>query len=167
MKTMRKNSISAVLDTTPAELAERLVRLHPRTLGMLSTVIRHPRSLARPMASWRPPSVDLPRVDGHFQLTATLTRHRVGPRARARVLGYGEDREPAYVISVRITDPGGADVSPSHAESWIRALIGNDSIDAVHEISHEVSPTFVWLVDGSFQPLRSPASLFAGFRDAA
>lgn len=155
---------AATVPASPADLAPLLAEIHPRTLGMLTTMIRHPRSLARQMASWRPPSIDLPRTSGLPALTATLTRHRVGPRARARVLGYGEDHEPAYVVSVRITDPSGAEVSPAAAETWVRAAVGNDHADSVHEIA---GTTFVWLVDGSYQPVRSPASLFQGFQNAA
>lgn len=167
MKTLKRHRIPLSVDSTPAQFAEQLALLHPRTVGMMSTMIRHPRSLARPVASWRPPSIDLPGVSGQPPLTATVTRHRVGPRARARVLGYGEDREPAYVLSIRLTDPQGGEVPPPGAESWIRAVVGNASADSVHEIPSDISPTFIWLVDASFQPLRSPASLFLGFQNAA
>ncbi|HJD77576.1 hypothetical protein SAMN06295981_2499 [Corynebacterium pollutisoli] len=149
------------LPQTPASIAVDLRRHRADTLRDLQSILHHPRSLARPQASWRPPGKQLP--DG---LTMTLTRHRVSERVKARVLGFGEEREPAYLITVRITDQHGA-VDPVRAEGWVRALVENSLVDAVHEVPSGRAATFVWLVDAAFHPVHSPASLFAGFSAAA
>ncbi|GAB3939732.1 hypothetical protein GCM10028828_02350 [Corynebacterium tapiri] len=94
-------------------------------------------------------------------MRASVTRHRVGPRARAIVHGYGEEELPAYVIAIRMTDPLGARVDTDVAEGWVRALLGNSQVECVHVIGERHAPTFVWLADANYQPLRSPASLFA------
>ncbi|WP_156227590.1 hypothetical protein [Corynebacterium comes] len=152
--------------STPPSIALTLRAHEATTLRDLHSMIHHPRSLARPQANWRPPSKALPGGS----LTMTLTRHRVGERVKARVLGFasgsGEDRAPAYLITVRITDQHGA-VDPVTAEGWVRALIDDALIDAVHEVSSGHAATFVWLVDAHFVPVHSPASLFFGFSQAA
>lgn len=152
---------------TAAEVA-RHVRAHEtETLDAVSSVVHHPRSLTRPMAEWRPPSKQTPALFGGQPLTLTVTRHRVGPRARARVRGLGETREPAYLVSVRVTGAQGRRVDPVAAEGWVRALVDEALVDAVHEVTDGRTPTFVWLVDRHFRPVRSPASLFSGFAQAA
>lgn len=150
-----------------AELTAQLRREEAPTIAALNSILHHPRSLARPLPTWRPPSKQLPAVHGGDELTATLTRHRVGPRARARVRGFGETREPAYVISARLTDPRGRAPERHLAEAWIRALVSEELIDAVHEIEGGQAPTYCWLVDGHYQPVHSPSSLFTGMADAA
>jgi len=147
---------------TPPSIAAALRTREAATIRDLHSIIHHPRSLARPTANWRPPGKALPGGS----LTMALTRHRVGERAKARVLGFGEPREPAYLITVRITDQRGP-VDPVAAEGWVRALVDEALIDAVHEVPSGNAATFVWLVDGRFVPLHSPASLFAGFAQAA
>lgn len=156
--------------TTPAaacEIAATLRHREPATLHDLDSIIRHPRSLARPVASWRPPSKATPRAPGVPALSIAVTRHRVGATARQRVLEYGSTRTPAYLISLRITDPRGGRVSSLAAEAWVRALVGESHVRSVHEIGAGQSPTYVWMADGHFTPVRSPASLYAGFSDAA
>lgn len=154
---------------TTADLAAHISQRHGLVIQKLATMLRHPRSLARPVATWRPVSIALPAVSGHRGLTATLTRHRVGPRAKARIRGYDGEREPAYVISLRITDPAGFAVDTTISDAWISALVGEEHIERIHEVSSGVDghPTYVWLVDGHFLPVASPASLFAGFSHAA
>lgn len=147
---------------TPLTIATRLRHSEARTLRELGSVLRHPRSLARPGADWRPPSRPLPGG----RLTLALTRHRVGERVRARVRGFGENRVPPYLVTARITDSRG-DVDPVLAEAWIRAFVEESLIDAVHEVPSGRAATFVWLVDARFLPVHSPASLFAGFTAAA
>ncbi|WP_293769700.1 hypothetical protein [uncultured Corynebacterium sp.] len=159
------------------DVAERLHFTVPDTINELHMMMRHPRSLARPMATWRPPRKDLPVLprsgDLHTdavtaqRLTSTLTRYRVGPRARARVHSYGETREPAYLISLRVTSPEGTAPSPVLAEAWMRALVDESRADAVHEIATSSATTFVWLVDRDFVPVHSPVSLFEDFAAAA
>lgn len=156
--------------TTPAaacEIAATLRHREPATLHDLDSIIHHPRSLARPVASWRPPSKATPRAPGVPALSIAVTRHRVGATARQRVLEYGSTRTPAYLISLRITDPRGGRVSSLAAEAWVRALVGESHVRSVHEIGAGQSPTYVWMADGHFTPVRSPASLYAGFSDAA
>ena len=53
------------------------------------------------------------------------------------------------------------------AEGWVRTLVPAEMVDAVHEVSRGPNATYVWLVDSSFQPVRSPESLFAGLTQAA
>lgn len=138
------------------------------TLNDLSSIIHHPRSLARPSASWRPPLKRLPAPPEGEALNVTITRHRVGPQAKARVFGFGEDRVPAYLLTLRFTDPRGGSVDVALAEGWVRALIHDAAADAVHEVTvTDHAPTFVWLADSDYLPVRSPASLFGGFEQAA
>lgn len=148
-------------------LADDLRHHHGETLQALNSILRHPRSLARPVPTWRPPSKHLPASHGGEALTATLTRHRVGPRARARVRGFGELREPAYLVAVRLTHPCGRRIDPRLAEAWIRALVPAELINTVHELTGTQPPTFCWLVDGHYHPVMSPASLFYGYSQAA
>lgn len=147
-------------------IASRITHRHGKVLAKMHTMIRHPRSLARPVAKWRPLAIPLPPVAGLPALTATITRHRVGPRAKARIRGYDGEREPAYVVSLRITDPTGRDVDPVLSEGWVEALVTETHLECVHEVGGD-QPTYVWLVDGHFSPVASPASLFAGFSNAA
>lgn len=149
------------------EVADFLGSHEATTLADIHSMIHHPRSLSRPLATWRPPTKTLPRIPGHGLHTLAITRHRVGERARARVRGYGEELTPAYLISLRITDRAGAPVDPAITEGWIRAIVGEAYIEAVHEIAGARSATYVWMVDGAYEPLRSPASLYAGFSSAA
>lgn len=147
---------------TPPSIAAALRVREAATIRDLHSILHHPRSLARSSANWRPPGKALPGGP----LTMTLTRHRVGERAKARVLGFGESGTPAYLITVRITDQRGA-VDPVAAEGWVRALVDDSLIDAVHEVPSGNAATFVWLVDARFTPLHSPASLFTGHPQAA
>lgn len=153
------------------ELTADILYHHHETLRSIESIIRHPRSLARPTPQWRPPSKVLPPVEIYggeaLPLTLTITRHRVGERAKARVLGYGEKRVPSYLVTVRITDPTGHPVAPSLAEAWVRALVPEELVSAVHEISSSSAATFVWLVDSTYTPVHSPLSLFEGFSQAA
>lgn len=147
--------------STPSTIATDLRHRQAETLRDIQSILHHPRSLARPAANWRPPSTTLP--DG---LTMTVTRHRVGARVKARILGFGEEREPSYLVTVRITDPDGP-VDPVRAEGWVRALVDNDLVDAVHEVPSGRAATFVWLIDARYLPVHSPAAMFAGLTAAA
>lgn len=147
---------------TPPSIADTLRTREAETLRDLHSILHHPRSLARQTANWRPPSKALPGGD----LTMTLTRRRVGERAKARVLGYGGEREPVYLITLRITDQHRT-LDLVLAEGWVRALVDDELIDSVHEVPSGHAATFVWLVDRHFVPVPSPASLFAGFTQAA
>lgn len=167
---LRKRPFPAATGGSPVDpvaAAEQIRAGEPDTLRALSSILRHPRSLARPLPTWRPPSKQLPAVMGGRKLNATLSRHRVGPKARARVRGFGESREPTHVISIRFTDPQGRMIPPGFAEAWIRALVPSELIDTVHEISSGRTPTYCWLVDAHQVPLRSPSSLFSGMENAA
>ncbi|WP_239121793.1 hypothetical protein [Corynebacterium minutissimum] len=170
---------TAVPHSTPSsiaagELTADILFHHADTLNSVESIIRHPRSLARPTPQWRPPSKSLPSVplrdeegEATPPLTLTVSRHRVGERVKARVLGFGEKRVPSYLITVRITSPTGQLVSPAIAEAWVRALVPANLVTAVHEISSSSAATFVWLVDSSYTPVRSPLSLFEDFSQAA
>src|SRR5699024_7948903 len=140
---------------------------HSGIVDALNSIIRHSRSLNRNKGDWLPPIKQLPRVIDHGDLTASISRFRVGPRAISRIHGYGERRKPAYLIRLRITDPAGLEVRPEIAEGWVRALIPPHTATAVHEIASGQATTFVWMVDRDYQPLRSPSSMFAGLNQAA
>lgn len=87
----------------------------------------------------------------------SITRHRVGARVKARVRGFGQDRIPAYLITIRITENFGQPVDPAVAEGWIRTLVPAEMVGAVHEVSRGPNATYVWLVDSSYQPVHSPS----------
>ncbi|MDO5032006.1 hypothetical protein [Corynebacterium sp.] len=156
---------------TPNDVADTLHMLEHDCIEAIQGIIRHPRSLARPTSTWRPPLKKLPAVDidglEPVGLNLTVARHRVGARAQARVLGFGEHRVPSYLITVRITDPAGQPVPPELAEGWVRALVPEHLVSAVHEITSSSASTFVWLVDSSYVPVHSPVSLFADYSQAA
>lgn len=152
--------------STPAALVEQIGRRHGDAVASLAAIMHHPRSLARPAATWRPPVKALPRLGGGPQLTAAITRRRVGPRARARILGYGETQVPAYLIELRITDSSGLQADRRYTEAWVRALVPEDAVDAVHELPSARAATYVWLVDGQFNPIASPPSMFEGLTAA-
>lgn len=132
----------------------------PDTITALHAIIRHPRSLARPLATWRPPTRKLPPVSGLEKLTVAITRRRVGPQAKARIRKYGQQRIPAYLIELRITDEHNALLDRTLTQAWVRTLVPDQLIGAVHELSTGSAMTYMWLVDGTFHPVFSPASMF-------
>lgn len=109
----------------------------------------------------------LPSPPGGDPLTLTLSRHRAGPAARRIVHEFGEQREPAYLITIRITSPEGFKVSSRIAEGWIRAILHGPHNSTVHQLTDEPTPTFCWLIDAHFDPVRSPAALFEYSKNAA
>ncbi|WP_092256980.1 hypothetical protein [Corynebacterium cystitidis] len=163
---MNKNNAPYNAPHIPLPAINDLRQKHAPILEAAASMIRHPRSLARPVPSWRPPIVKLPRHHGTPKLTLAISRHRVGPRAAARIQGYGETRRPAYLVSVRVTDPTGANVDHTAAEAWIRALLPDNVDGKVHEVDAHKAVTYVWIVDGTFTLLESPASLFEGMAAA-
>lgn len=152
---------------TATEIAADLAYHHYETVSSISAIMHHPRSLARPTPTWRPPIKQLPPTPGGADYSMSITRHRVGARVKARIRGFGESRIPAYLITIRITDNFGQVVDPATAEGWVRTLVPAELAGAVHEISRGPNATYVWLVDSAFKPVRSPESLFAGFQQAA
>lgn len=149
-----------------ATLTEDIATRQGRTLEALAAIMHHPRSLARQSGSWRPPTKPLPRVGGGPQLTASITRRRVGPRAQARIRGFGELQVPAYLLELRITDASGLPADRRYTEAWVRALVPEGDIEAVHELPSARAATYVWLVDGHFNPIASPSSMFEGLTAA-
>lgn len=156
------NSSTPTPITTPIALADDILSRYPDAVDALHAIMHHPRSLSRPTATWRPPVKTLPRVGNGEQLTAAVTRRRVGPRARARIRGYGQSQVPAYLIELRIADPSGLPVDRRLAEGWVRALVPEDAVEAVHELPAARAANYVWLVDGQFNPIESPSSMFEG-----
>ena len=150
----------------PADLAVEIRERHPETLHALNAVMHHPRSLSRPTASWRPPVLTLPRIANGPQLSAAITRRRVGPRARERIQGYGQTQVPAYLVEVRLSDSSGMPADTHLTEAWIRALVPEDAANAVHELPGARTVSYVWLVDGTFTPIESPSSMFEGLTAA-
>lgn len=144
--------------THPAtELADIIRAVHPATLRSLHGLISHPRSLARPTGTWRPPRITIPCVTGYDapHLVATVSRYRADRSTAVSVIAAGATRTPAYVVIVRISRPDGHAVARETAEAWVRALIPELSISAVHELTDESTPTYCWVIDGSYQPLPS------------
>ena len=154
-----------VIDATG--VTTEILFAHSETVDSIRAIMRHPRSLNRDIADWRPPKKKLPGVINEGELTASISRFRVGPRAVSRIRGYGERRKPAYLIRLRITDPTGYDVRHDIAEGWVRALVPPHAASSIHEIPTGQAATFVWMVDRDYQPLRSPSSMFAGLDQAA
>ncbi|MDO4927654.1 MAG: hypothetical protein Q3976_01085 [Corynebacterium sp.] len=135
---------------------------HPDILQRIHGIIHHPRSLARPLASWRPAVCDLPGNDAVSELRVAISRRRVGPQAIAFLANYDTHAAPAaYVITLRITQPEGKALPRRRAEAWVRALLGSDTHHCVHFVESPSSMTFFWLVDANFRPLASPAAMFA------
>lgn len=178
MKLPRLRMIPAPISVSRYSAEQRAVRIrrsHPETLAAIHGAIRHPRSLARSLPSWRPPSIKVTstgvmkvvRSLEEKELNIAVTRHRVGPRARNLLQNYGTPRSPAYLVQVRITNPQGFLVPPEVAEGWIRAIVPPEWIACVHELTEKTAPTFLWIVDGDFQPMLSPAAIFQGESKAA
>lgn len=143
-------------------LAEHLREHYAPDLSAVQAILRHPRCLARTASTWRPPTRVIPDPLSGGELIVALTRHRIGPRARARIRGFDPSHTAAYLLSLRFSRTDGQPVHPATAEAWVRALLPEESIDSVHEFLGESAPTYRWCVDGGFQPVASPASLFAG-----
>ncbi|WPF66985.1 MULTISPECIES: hypothetical protein [unclassified Corynebacterium] len=146
-----------------AMLSRYLRDHHGDLLGRLAAILRHPRCLARThsgRALWRPPVHRLPDPLTGGELNVALSRHRMGPRARARIRGFNPHHEAAYLISLRFSRADGQPVRPAVAEAWVRALLPEGAITAVHEFLGEATPTYRWCVDGRFLPLDTPPSLF-------
>lgn len=166
LRSVSRNDMSHSPVSTPESLAEVIRERHPEIIESAQAVMHHPRSLSRPTAAWRPPVLTLPRVANGPQLTLAVTRRRVGPRARARIQGYGGSQVPAYLIEIRIADTTGSVVDTVLTEAWVRALLPDDCAHAVHELAGTRTANYVWLVDGTFTPIASPSSMFEGLRAA-
>ena len=166
LRSVSRNEKSHSPAYTPEALAEEIRERHPAIIESAQAVMHHPRSLSRPTAAWRPPVLTLPRVANGPQLTLAVTRRRVGPRARARIQGYGGDQVPAYLIEVRVADTTGSVVDTVLTEAWVRALIPDDCAHTVHELAGARTANYVWLVDGTFTPVASPSSMFEGLSAA-
>ena len=134
------------------DIAADITRRHGDVIDRVHAIFHHPRSLARPLPTWRPPGITLPAVSGCSPL---------------RVRGFGETREPAYLITARLADPSGGILNAVATEGWIRSFIGGEDADAVHEFSTERAASYVWLVDRNFRPVHSPISMFTGLSNAA
>ncbi|AZA09526.1 hypothetical protein [Corynebacterium pseudopelargi] len=162
-----KQHHSNALNTDLATACAVIEQEHSDTLAKIRSTIRHPRSLARPQASWRPPSITLDPPSASHGLKVAITRRRVGPNVQARIRGYGEHRRPAYVLALRFSYSNGQEVPPLLAEAWVRGIVGEANAGCVHALSDAYTPTFLWITDAQGQALHSPASLFAAFAQAA
>ncbi|MCK7642954.1 hypothetical protein JIM95_008590 [Corynebacterium sp. CCM 8835] len=136
-------------------------------LAAVHSMMRHPRSLARPSATWRPPSALIPGFGDHPRMKVTLQRYLVGEAVRVRLLAEGVHRSPAYLVTLRLTTPTGVRIEPALAEAWAAAIAGPGSGDCVFELTDEPAPTFCWLVERSFLPIPAPDQLFDGHPYAA
>ncbi|WP_047261753.1 hypothetical protein [Corynebacterium mustelae] len=162
-----KNPSRHIQPINPTTVSEHIRTHCADTIDRIRMVIAHPRSLARPTPLWRPPTVRLPAVSSEKHLNATFTRHRIGPHVQQQLRIYGETQPAAYLVTVRISSPNGNNINPAVSEAWLRTIVGEDRAYCVHEITGEPTATFVWLVDGRFRPLPSPASLFSNADQAA
>lgn len=136
-------------------------------LAVVHSMMRHPRSLARPSATWRPPSAAIPELGRYPRMKVTLQRYLVGEPVRTRLLAEGIARSPAYLVTLRLTSPTGERIEPALAEAWATAIAGPDSGDCVLELTGEPAPTFCWLVERSFLPIPAPDRIFDGHPYAA
>ncbi|QPK79947.1 hypothetical protein G7Y31_04445 [Corynebacterium lizhenjunii] len=150
-----------------AGLRAHIARTQRPTLQSAESILTHPRSLARPVPDWRPPTLRLPAVGEFPSLNLALTRYRVGPRVKARLRGYGEPRVPAFLVVARLSDPQGRTTDGRLTHAWVSCLVQPESSHVVHEITSSSSATFVWLVDRDYTPVASPLSLFEDFSAAA
>lgn len=146
---------------TVAEVSEHIHAHEADVLADLHAMLHHPRSLERPFPDWRPPARRVPALFGRGRLLLALTRRRVGARVHARLAGTGEERAPAYLLSMRVSDPRGHEVPPAIAAGWARALVDAPHPGVLHELTADGEPAYAWLVDANFRPVRSPAELFA------
>ncbi|QGU01741.1 hypothetical protein CKALI_04310 [Corynebacterium kalinowskii] len=144
-----------------------LRRVHFTSLATVGMTIKHPRSLARSTAAWRPPTIRVSAQGELSPINFTITRHRVGHLARARIRGYGETRTPAYMIMVRLTAPDGRAIEGHEARTWMRAILPDTGSFSLHGIDGLGAPTYCWVVDQHFTPIESPASLFKTEKSAA
>ena len=136
-------------------------------LAAVHSMMRHPRSLARPSATWRPPSAPIPEFGRYPRMKVTLQRYLVGEAVRTRLLAEGISRSPAYLVTLRLTSPTGERIESTLAEAWAAAIAGPDGGDCVFELTGEPAPTFCWLVGRSFLPIPAPDRLFDGHPYAA
>ncbi|MEJ5928841.1 hypothetical protein WG915_09495 [Corynebacterium sp. H128] len=137
------------------------------SLDLIEMTIKHPRSLARETAAWRPPTLRMPPQFGLSPINVTITRRRVGHLARARIRGYGESRTPAYMLMLRLTATDGRVLEHGEAEAWLRAILPDAGTYSIHELSGLGAPTYCWIVDQHFTPIASPSSLFKTEKSAA
>ena len=155
-----QHSSHDVSPTTAAYTAE-ITHHHADAVAALRSIIHHPRSLARPTSTWRPPTKSLPPIGSGPRLKAALTRRRVGPRARARLRSYGPTQVPACLVDLHLTDASGQPPDCRVTEAWVRALVPDGAIEAVHEVPSLRAVSYVWLVDSDFNPVAAPAAMFA------
>ena len=73
---------------------------------------------------------------------------------------------PAYLIEVRVSDTAGVPVDSRLAEAWVRTMVAPENAGAIHELTCGRSISYVWLVDGQFNPIESPSSMFEGLSAA-
>lgn len=165
---MKTSTSSATSLTVPLTTAIAEIRANcSDSLGTAIMTIAHPRSLARQTPAWRPPTIRQPSQFGLSPVGLTISRRRVGAEARAMIRSYGETRNPAYLVTLRVTAGDGRNVSVHEAEAWIRALLPDTGHYSVHRLEGLGAPTYCWIVDSAFRPIESPASLFQPIRSVA
>ena len=167
MKSQTKHNRVARVSKLLIDAVEAAYTSPEEATDSLIAMMKHPRSLARPTAQWRPPTLRLPSTALTPQLTVTVSRHRVGRNVRESVHNFGEKRTPAYLITLRFSDPTGRPVGPKGAEMWVRSVVADSSEDMVHELTGQSTPTYCWIVDAYFRPMPSPRSLFTSVTSAA
>ena len=141
---------------------------HADLLCDVWSIIKHPRSLARPNANWQAPVKQLPAIDTlkflpwAKDLQLSVTRLRVGPKIRHQLHVFNEatKRQAAYIITVQFHSPLARGIPQYFTEGWIHAVVGEKYLDCVHHLTGHVTSTYIWVVDSQFQPIHSPASLF-------
>lgn len=143
--------------------AEEICRRHPELLERTRAILRHPRSLARPIPQWRPPVIELAPVAGMPKLSVAVSRYRVGDKAQAR-LRLAQDGPvaptPVYLLSCRFSTTGGTPLQADDVNAWMEALLGNRDNSLAYLINDGSALVAAWVVDKDFRAVPTPPELF-------
>lgn len=135
-----------------------------------TSIIHHPRSLARPAVSWRPPQLKLPAQGKLPALTMTiLRRHVSSPIAKKYHEQAPGSSSPAYLIEARFTMDQDcfSQAGTTAAAWWLTRIATPGDADWIHCVQLGNALLAYWLVDGSFTPIAAPENLITGFSKAA
>lgn len=150
-------------ELTLPQRAEEIRRRHPELLEHARAIVRHPRSLARPIPQWRPPVVELAPVAGMPALSVAISRYRVGDKAQARLrLAQSEPTAPmpVYLLSCRFTTTSGASLQADDVNAWMEALLGTRDNSLAYLLHDGSALVAAWVVDKDFRAVPTPPELF-------
>lgn len=146
----------------PQRAAEIRLR-HPDLLERARAIVRHPRSLARPIPQWRPPVIELSPVAGMPELSVAVSRYRVGNKAQARLrLAQSEPTAPmpVYLLSCRFTTFAGTPLQSEDVNAWMEALLGSRDNSLAYLLNDGSALVAAWVVDKDFRAVPTPPELF-------